>query len=135
MSRQGAAQPRANARTRKTTVTTRAPTPKVRRRRISAGPMLHTPGWYRVAWVMVPVCMVRHPASLNGMTTSTDILIDSITRVRETATRAVRGLSQTQLEARVDPQANTIAWLLWHLARGQDIQVSDVAGSEQGWTS
>ena len=69
------------------------------------------------------------------MTTSTDILIDSITRVRETATRAVRGLSQTQLEARVDPQANTIAWLLWHLARGQDIQVSDVAGSEQVWTS
>ena len=69
------------------------------------------------------------------MTTATDILIDSINRVRETATRAVSGLSRDQLEARVDPESNTIAWLLWHLARGQDLQLSDVAGSPQVWTT
>jgi uncharacterized damage-inducible protein DinB len=69
------------------------------------------------------------------MASGTDILIDSITRVRETATRAVNGLSRSQLEARVDAEANTIAWLLWHLARGQDLQVADVAGSEQVWTA
>jgi uncharacterized damage-inducible protein DinB len=69
------------------------------------------------------------------MTTATDILIDSINRVKETATRAVTGLSAEQLEARVDPESNTIGWLLWHLARGQDLQVSDVAGSDQVWTT
>jgi hypothetical protein len=69
------------------------------------------------------------------MTTATDILIDSINRVKETASRAASGLSQEQLEARVDPQSNTIAWLLWHLARGQDLQLSDVAGSNQVWTA
>lgn len=69
------------------------------------------------------------------MTASTDILIDSIARVKETATRAVTGLTQAQLEARVDPESNTIAWLVWHLSRGQDLQVADVAGSEQVWTS
>ncbi len=69
------------------------------------------------------------------MTTSADILIDSITRVKETTRRAAKGLSQSQLEARIDPQANTIAWLLWHIGRVQDAQVSDVAGTEQLWTS
>jgi uncharacterized damage-inducible protein DinB len=69
------------------------------------------------------------------MTTSTDILIDVITRVKETAAHAVDGLSSAELEARVDPSANTIAWLLWHLGRVQDAQVAKVAGSEQLWAS
>ncbi|HEX4443941.1 MAG TPA: DUF664 domain-containing protein [Galbitalea sp.] len=69
------------------------------------------------------------------MTTATDVLIDSINRVKETATRAVNGLSQEQLEARIDPQSNTIAWLLWHLARGQDLQVSDLDGGAGVWTA
>lgn len=69
------------------------------------------------------------------MTTSTDILIDAINRVRETSARAVNGLSPAQLEARIDPESNTIGWLLWHLSRGQDLQIADAAGSEQVWTS
>ncbi len=69
------------------------------------------------------------------MTTSTDILVDAIGRVRETATRAVAGLSSAQLEARIDPEANTIAWLLWHIGRVQDAQVADVAGREEVWTA
>lgn len=69
------------------------------------------------------------------MTTSADILIDSFTRVKETSRRAAKGLSQSQLEARIDPNANTISWLLWHIGRVQDAQVADVAGFGQLWTS
>jgi hypothetical protein len=67
------------------------------------------------------------------MTTSTDILIDSITRVKHTSALAVAGLTAAQLEARVDPEANTIAWLLWHIGRVQDAQVSDASGLAQIW--
>lgn len=69
------------------------------------------------------------------MATGTDILIESITRVKETSARAVTGLTADQLEARVDPEANTVAWLLWHIGRVQDAQVAAAAGSEQLWTS
>ncbi|HZD37230.1 MAG TPA: DUF664 domain-containing protein, partial [Actinomycetes bacterium] len=39
-----------------------------------------------------------------------------------------------ELSFRVDPQANSIAWLVWHLTRIQDDHVAEVAGSEQVWT-
>jgi uncharacterized damage-inducible protein DinB len=69
------------------------------------------------------------------MTAGADILVDAITRVKETSARAAKGLTPELLEARVDPEANTIGWLLWHIGRVQDAQVSDVAGTEQLWTS
>jgi hypothetical protein len=69
------------------------------------------------------------------MTTSTDILVDAFGRVKGVATSALSGLTEEQLEARIDPESNTIAWLLWHLTRGQDAQVADVAGSEQVWVT
>jgi uncharacterized damage-inducible protein DinB len=48
---------------------------------------------------------------------------------------AVDGLSEEELSFRVDPEANTIAWLVWHLTRIQDDHVAEVAGAEQTWTS
>jgi len=64
-----------------------------------------------------------------------DILRDGFDRIPDLAARAADGLDASLLVARVDPAANTIAWLVWHLARVQDAQVSEVAGSEQVWTS
>jgi hypothetical protein len=69
------------------------------------------------------------------MTSSADILIDAFERVRSASHGAGRGLSRNILEAKVDPETNTIAWLLWHIARGQDAQVSDLMGEEQVWTA
>lgn len=69
------------------------------------------------------------------MTASIDILEDAFTRVRDTVRRAVGGLDSGQLTARIDPEANTIAWLIWHLTRVQDDHVAEVAGSEQVWTA
>jgi len=67
--------------------------------------------------------------------TPSELLKDAFTRVVESAERAVDGLSEDQLTARPASDANPIAWLVWHLARGQDAQVSDVAGTEQVWTA
>lgn len=65
--------------------------------------------------------------------TSADVLIDAYERVREQALSAVRGLNRDQLAHRIDPDANSIAWLVWHLTRVQDDHVADAAGSEQVW--
>jgi hypothetical protein len=47
----------------------------------------------------------------------------------------VDGLTPEQLAYRVDPEANSIAWLVWHLTRIQDDHVAEVAQAEQVWTS
>ena len=63
-----------------------------------------------------------------------ELLVDGFGRVRDSALAAVEDLTQDQLTFRVDPEANTIAWLVWHLARVQDDHVAGVAGTEQVWT-
>jgi uncharacterized damage-inducible protein DinB len=64
-----------------------------------------------------------------------DLLVDAFERVRESVHDAVEGLTEEQLTARLDPDANTIAWLVWHLTRVQDDHVGDVAGVEQVYTA
>ncbi|HEY3683506.1 MAG TPA: DUF664 domain-containing protein [Streptosporangiaceae bacterium] len=63
------------------------------------------------------------------------LLTDAFTRVRESVRRAVTGLSAEELAYRADAEANSIAWLVWHLTRVQDDHVAEVAGTEQVWTS
>ena len=46
----------------------------------------------------------------------------------------VDGLADDDLAYRPDPEANSIAWLVWHLTRIQDDHIADVAGVEQVWT-
>jgi len=66
---------------------------------------------------------------------STDLLADAFGRVRGAVHQAVDGLRRDQLAFRVDDDANSIAWLVWHLTRIQDDHVADVAEVEQIWTS
>jgi uncharacterized damage-inducible protein DinB len=67
--------------------------------------------------------------------TSTELLLDAFGRVRETVVEAVMGLTPEQLAYRPAPEANSIAWLVWHLARIQDDHIAGVTGTEQVWTS
>jgi hypothetical protein len=67
--------------------------------------------------------------------TSADLLIDAFGRTREVVHQVVDGLTPEQLAFRVDPRANSIAWLVWHLTRIQDDHVADAAQTEQVWTS
>ena len=63
------------------------------------------------------------------------VLTDGFGRVRESVHAAVEGLTGEQLALRLGPEANSIAWLVWHLTRVQDDHVSEVAGVEQVWTA
>jgi uncharacterized damage-inducible protein DinB len=67
--------------------------------------------------------------------TPAELLTEAFERVLETATAAVDGLTDDQLTHRPGPDANSIAWLVWHLARVQDDHIADVAGTEQVWTA
>jgi uncharacterized damage-inducible protein DinB len=67
--------------------------------------------------------------------TSAELLTDAFERIRAAVHGAVQGLSPDQLAVRLDDQANSIAWLVWHLTRIQDDHLADVAGVEQVWTS
>ncbi|WP_368498415.1 DUF664 domain-containing protein [Herbiconiux sp. A18JL235] len=69
------------------------------------------------------------------MTTTIDLLEDAFTRIRDTVRRAAGELTDVQLTARVAPEANTIAWLVWHLTRVQDDHVAELAGTPQQWES
>jgi hypothetical protein len=63
------------------------------------------------------------------------LLQDAFGRIVEGGAAVVDGLTADQLTQRIAPQANTIAWLVWHLARVQDAQGASAAGHEQVWTA
>ena len=67
--------------------------------------------------------------------TGAQLLADAFGRIEGVVHAAADGLSEDQLAARVDGDANSIAWLVWHLTRIQDDHVADVAGVEQRWTA
>jgi uncharacterized damage-inducible protein DinB len=67
--------------------------------------------------------------------TSAEVLEDAFGRIRDVVHRVLDGLSPDQLAARLDSDANSIGWLIWHLTRIQDDHITGVAGTEQVWTS
>ena len=69
------------------------------------------------------------------MSTANDLLTDGFDRVREAVQQVVDGLDEDQLAYRPDADANSIAWLVWHLTRVQDDHVAAVAGLEQVYTA
>jgi hypothetical protein len=64
-----------------------------------------------------------------------EVLVDTFGRVRDEVRSVVDGLSPDALAERLDPGANSIAWLVWHLTRVQDDHVAEVAGIGQVWTT
>jgi uncharacterized damage-inducible protein DinB len=64
-----------------------------------------------------------------------DLVADAFGRVRVTVHQVVDGVGPDDLAFRVDGEANSIAWLVWHLTRIQDDHIADAAGQEQVWTA
>jgi hypothetical protein len=62
-----------------------------------------------------------------------ELLVDSFTRVRDLVEGLTYGLSPELATWRADEEANSIAWLLWHLTRIQDDHVAGIAGEDQVW--
>ncbi|XVQ10578.1 mycothiol transferase [Spirillospora sp. CA-255316] len=67
--------------------------------------------------------------------TSADLLADAFGRIKEVVHQAVEGLTPEQLAHRVNGEANSIAWLVWHLTRVQDDHIAEVAAVPEVWTT
>lgn len=67
-----------------------------------------------------------------------ELLIEGYGRIAQEVESVVDGLGGADdpvLTFRVDPEANTVAWLIWHLTRVQDDHLAGVADSDQVWTA
>nr|WP_296776138.1 DUF664 domain-containing protein [Rhodococcus sp. (in: high G+C Gram-positive bacteria)] len=64
-----------------------------------------------------------------------EVLVDGFDRIKGVVHDTLDDIAPDALTYRVDGEANTIAWLVWHLTRVQDDHVAGVAGSEQVWTA
>jgi uncharacterized damage-inducible protein DinB len=64
---------------------------------------------------------------------SAPLLLELYGRIPPLAANAVRGLGPDQLCRAPGPSANTIGWLVWHVARVQDHHVSELLDTEQIW--
>ena len=67
--------------------------------------------------------------------TSAELLLDALGRIPEQVHDVIDGLTPNQLTFHLDSEANSIAWLVWHLTRIADDHVSEVASRPQVWTS
>ncbi|WP_181783994.1 mycothiol transferase [Pseudonocardia pini] len=65
--------------------------------------------------------------------TPAELLSDCFGRIAEGVPAVLDGLRDDQLALRIDGEANSIAWLVWHLTRVQDDHVADAFGTEQVW--
>jgi uncharacterized damage-inducible protein DinB len=61
------------------------------------------------------------------------LLLELYGRIPPLAAAAVEGLDEEGLGQAPRPGANTIGWLVWHLARVQDHHIAELLGSEQVW--
>ncbi|MFO7165077.1 MAG: mycothiol transferase, partial [Mycolicibacterium hassiacum] len=68
-----------------------------------------------------------------GSHAAREILRDAFTRQMEHVEELTDGLTDEVALYRPTPEANSIAWLIWHTGRMQDLQVADIAGTEQVW--
>ena len=58
---------------------------------------------------------------------------ETLGRMTTTLISELEGLTVEELCYRPDPEANTIAWLTWHLTRVQDHHMAHMEGRDQLW--
>ncbi|MGH9066185.1 MAG: mycothiol transferase [Acidimicrobiales bacterium] len=61
------------------------------------------------------------------------LLLELYGRIPPLAAEAVEGLDGDRLVEQVRPGANTVGWLVWHLARVQDHHVAEILEADQVW--
>ena len=66
-------------------------------------------------------------------TAAQELLRDSFTRLIEHVDDLADGLTEELAAYQPTPGANSIAWLIWHSARVQDMQVCGIAGIDDVW--
>jgi hypothetical protein len=61
------------------------------------------------------------------------LLIDGYNRLPEFLENVLKGLAKDDLDWQPKHDCNSIGWLVWHLTRQQDAQISSLMGKEQLW--
>jgi len=64
-----------------------------------------------------------------------EILIESFDRVSEHVHGVLDGINEGWLTRTPVDGVNPIGWLVWHIARGQDIQIAMLIDEEQEWVT
>jgi hypothetical protein len=64
-----------------------------------------------------------------------DLIIDALERIHGILRRTLDGLTLEELHHQPRADANSIAWLVWHLTRVQDVSLSGISDQEQLWIS
>ena len=59
--------------------------------------------------------------------TSSELLIEAFDRIPAQVHDVVEGLTPAQLTFRLDSEANSIAWLVWHMSRIADDHLTGLA--------
>ena len=72
---------------------------------------------------------------MGPMATTAELLTDGFGRIRENVADVLKGLTPEQLSDRLDAEANSISWLIWHLTRVQDDHLADAFGVTQVWSA
>ncbi|TFC50500.1 mycothiol transferase [Cryobacterium shii] len=66
---------------------------------------------------------------------SSELLIDAYGRIRGAVHNVLADAGPEILAYRPDSQANSVAWLVWHLTRVQDDHLSEIMEEKQLWTA
>ena len=66
--------------------------------------------------------------------TPIELLIEEFSRIQGSVRATLKNATPASLTFRADADANTIAWLTWHLSRVQDDHIADLAGTAQVYT-
>lgn len=66
---------------------------------------------------------------------TSEVLLDSYSRIQEVVHAVVDGLDDKTLGTRPEGTGNSIGWLVWHLTRIQDDHLADAGGYEQVYTA
>jgi hypothetical protein len=66
---------------------------------------------------------------------SNGVLAEAFGRISMVVHSVLEHASTEVLTYRVDPEANTAAWLVWHLTRVQDGHIAELMGQEHVWTT
>ena len=67
--------------------------------------------------------------------TPTELLLEEFSRIHSVVAKVLKNATLATLTFRADADANSIAWLIWHLSRLQDDHIADLAGRPQVYTS
>ncbi|WP_113716425.1 mycothiol transferase [Arthrobacter dokdonensis] len=64
---------------------------------------------------------------------SSELLADAFSRIGDIVGGVLNGIDVARINWRPGGTGNSVAWLVWHLSRGQDEQIADVAGIPSVW--